>query len=140
MRLCFRLACIAYCIFLTILLLAPDPAWICGLSKRPEFPWGSFGVHAIAFAGLSFLALGIWWPHGISRPLVAALLVYGTATELLQYFVPSRHVRWIDWIQNMGGVAVGAAAYWIVWQTLRPRTNPDSKATMEPMAEQVGAR
>ena len=91
MRLVCRLACAAYLIFLTVLLLAPDPAQVVGLTKRPEFPWGSFGVHWIALAILSFLVLGSMWPRRIPWLLAAGLVVYGTAGELLQYFIPSRH-------------------------------------------------
>ncbi|MGO9115130.1 MAG: VanZ family protein [Thermoguttaceae bacterium] len=113
---CFvcRLACVAYSSFLTVLLLAPDPARVVGLSKRPEFPWGSFGVHWIALAILSFLVLGSVSPERLSWLPVVGLIVYGTAGELLQYFVPSRHVQWLDWMQNMLGVGTGLLAYWIL--------------------------
>ncbi len=116
MRLACRLACVAYSIFLTVLLLAPDPARVVGLAKRPEFPWGSFGVHWIALAILSFLVLGSVWPRRIPWLLAAGLVVYGTAGELLQYFVPSRHVQWLDWIQNMLGVGTGLLIYWLFWR------------------------
>ena len=122
MRLVCRLACVAYVIFLTVLLLAPDPAAVVGLSRRPEFPWGSFGVHWIALAILSFLALGSVWPKRIPWLLAAGLVAYGTAGEALQYFVPSRHVQWMDWTQNMLGVGTGLLVYWILqrrWERSR---------------------
>jgi hypothetical protein len=119
MRFVCRLACVAYSVFLTILLLAPDPARIVGLSKRPEFPWGSFGVHWIALAILSFLVLGSLWPKRLTWRPVVGLVVYGTAGELLQYFVPTRHVQWLDWTQNMLGVGTGLLVYWILSQRLR---------------------
>jgi hypothetical protein len=128
MRLACRAACVAYFALLTTLLLAPDPAALIGLSDRPQFPWGSFGIHWIALAGLGFLAPGSFWPRPISRPLVAALVIYGTAGELLQWFVPSRHVRWDDWAQNMLGVASGLLIYWLVWRKWAKGNEPATSA------------
>lgn len=116
MRLACRAACLAYFGFLTALLLAPDPAALVGLTKRPEFPWGSFGVHWIALTVLGFLAAGSFWPRPISHSLMAALVAYGTAGELLQTFVPTRHVRWDNSAQNMLGVASGLLIYWLLWR------------------------
>jgi hypothetical protein len=126
MRLVCRLACVAYLIFLTILLLAPDPARVVGLTRRPEFPWGSFGIHWGALAILSFLALGSVWPKPVPRLLAVGLIVYGTAGELLQYFVPSRHVQWMDWTQNMLGIGTGLLVYWVLqrrWQKRQGSAN-----------------
>jgi hypothetical protein len=124
-RLACRLACLAYVILLTALLLVPDPARFVGLSRRPEFPWGSFGIHWIALAILSALVMGSFWPRRISWLLVAGLVVNGTLGEVLQHFVPPdrvthnmRHVRWEDWTQNMLGVATGVLVYWLFWRRI----------------------
>ena len=54
MRIAALLAFVCYWLFLTVLLLVPNPAALVGLHAVPIFPWGKFGIHLIAFTGLGF--------------------------------------------------------------------------------------
>lgn len=117
-------ACLCYWIFLTLLLLTPDPAALVGLDRVPIFPWGKFGVHLIAFTGLSFLANGIFWPKRFSWPVLVSLVVYGITTESLQLLVPHRTARVMDGIENILGIAVGWGIYSLVSWLLLPSLKP----------------
>jgi len=43
---------------------------------------------------------------------VAIVVVYGLATEGLQYFVPARTPELKDVLENLAGIAVGTALGW----------------------------
>ena len=89
----------------------PYPAVLVGLRAVPDFPWGKFGIHLIAFTILSVLVHFARWPKRPWWPLIAFLMVYGVATELLQSFVPTRTVRLMDAVENILGVAAGVCIY-----------------------------
>ena len=114
MRVVRVLLCLAYAFLLTVLLLVPQPAKLIGLRRIPAFPWGDIGIHFTAFTILTLLMHGLRWPTRIHGLIVGTLLAYGLVTESLQAFVPSRSVAWMDYMENMLGVAVGTGIYWFV--------------------------
>jgi VanZ family protein len=109
-----RAVCVGYLVFLSMLLLTPDPARLIGVQGR--LPWVletlRCAAHAISFAVLAVLALTPRWP--VPRwSIVATMVVYGGMTEILQHFVPPRTPRWTDWFQDLGGIAIGMASCWV---------------------------
>ena len=114
MRTLARIACCAYWLLLAALLLTPDLVAIAGLHAVPVFPWGRFGIHLLAFTGLSFLTHAARWPQGIWWPLIVVLVIYGIATELLLAFVTPRTPWFIDGLENIAGVALGTSSYALV--------------------------
>jgi hypothetical protein len=108
-----RIVCIGYFVFLTMLLLTADPARLIGLHGgllrivQVVLPW----AHAISFMVLAVLALMTRWP--IPRwGIVLALVIYAGMTEIVQGYVPHRTPDWIDWLQDLAGIALGAACCW----------------------------
>jgi hypothetical protein len=114
MLLAISLACLCYGLFLTVLLLVPNPAALLGLRAVRIFPWGEFGIHWMAFTVLGFLANATRWPKRLWWPLIVLLVVYGIATEVLQLFVPDRNARVMDVVENLLGIAAGSAIYWLL--------------------------
>jgi hypothetical protein len=108
--------CIAYWIFLTVLLIVSNPAAMVGMQSVPIFPWGKFGIHLSFFVVLGVLANFSGWPKRLSWPLVAFMAAYGIATELLQLLVPRRTGRMTDAIEDILGIVIGSGIYWLVWQ------------------------
>ena len=124
MNIIVKFACLCYWIFLTVLLLVPNPAGIVGLHAVPVFPWGKFGIHLIAFTILSVLVNASRWPKRPWWPLIALLVAYGLTTETLQLFVPHRTARVMDAVENMLGIALGAAIYWLARRLKEPFREP----------------
>lgn len=100
-----RLACLAYGLFLSVLLLVPDPAALLGLSEVPGPPGGRM-VHLAFFTVLGLLASSSRWPLR-TRALLILLGGYAVGTELLQHFVPPRTVDPIDALENLVGLGLG---------------------------------
>jgi hypothetical protein len=100
-----RYAFAAYLLFLTLLLLAPDPWALLGF-KHPMISGSGRGIHLLFFSGLAFLASGSRFNL---RPwiLAAALIGYGAATEVVQRFVPPRSVDLVDFLEDLSGTLVG---------------------------------
>ena len=105
--------CIAYLIFLTALLLTADPSSMIGIKGgtplvlRSLMPY----AHLLSFSVLAVLALVARWP--VPRwTLVILLVVYSGTTEVAQSFLPPRAAEWLDWLQNLGGIAIGVAVCW----------------------------
>lgn len=121
MRAIRLLICAGYWGLLTVLLLTPNPATTIGLPKAAVFRGIDIGIHFAAFTILALLVHGARWPKGIGWPVPAVLLLYGMATESLQWFVPSRTVELLDYVENMVGVAVGTAFYGLAHRWLRVR-------------------
>ena len=121
MRTLRLMVCLGYCVFLTVLLLVPDPAAVVGLSKRPVFPWGEIGTHFTAFTILALLAHGSQFPRSPRWLLVVLLCAYGITTESLQAFVPHRSVELLDYTENILGVLTGSGLYWLVVQWMRQK-------------------
>jgi hypothetical protein len=120
MRITVFLALFCYWVLLTVLLLVPNPAALLGLHAVPVFPWGKFGVHLGFFAVLGFLASAVRWPKGPGWPMTVFLMVYGPATEVLQRFVPHRHAAVIDAVEDILGIALGVAVYWLLQRLTQP--------------------
>ncbi len=120
MRLAILLACLCYWLFLTVLLLVPNPAALLGLHSVPVFPSGKFGVHLSFFTILSVLVHATRWPKRPWWPLIALLVVYAITTEALQLFVPHRSARVMDGIENILGIAAGASIYWLAQAFRKP--------------------
>jgi hypothetical protein len=117
---------------LTVLLLVPNPAAVVGLRRIPVFPWGDIGIHFTAFTILTLLVHGFRWPKGIGWPIVAVLLAYGLTTESLQWFVPSRTVELLDYMENIFGVATGTGIYWCAHRLIQQRrASPITVAELE---------
>jgi hypothetical protein len=119
-RIIARLACIFYWLFLTVLLLVPNPATLVGLKTVPLFPWGKFGIHLSFFTVLGLLVNAARWPKGPWWPLVALLMVYGIATEFLQIVVPQRSARVMDGFEDVLGITIGVGIYWIILLMMQP--------------------
>ena len=108
-----RAACIAYAVLLGLLLLSEDPSRVVGLHGRIPAFLRMIGpaAHAISFAVLAVLALWVRWP--VARwGIVLILIVYGSMTEILQGLIPHRTPEWMDWFQDMAGIALGTAFCW----------------------------
>lgn len=104
-----RLACLAYCLVLTWLLLAPDPAALLGLPFLLGIG-GVIGVHFTAFAVLGILVAASWLP--LRRVLLAGLLfLYAVGVEFLQFSSPPRSVEIRDLLQNLLGLSAGVALW-----------------------------
>jgi VanZ family protein len=108
-----RVVCIGYAVFLTLLLLTSEPSRLIGV--HGSLPWVLQKIepaaHAISFLMLAVLVLAPRWP--LPRwSIVLILIMYGGMTEIVQGFVPHRTPDWMDWAQDVGGVAAGAAICW----------------------------
>ncbi len=120
-----RLACAAYFLALTVLLLVPDPFGLLGI-ERSASPSGS-GVHFLLFAVLGGLVLASRLP--LPHLLVTLILVgYAVTSELSQSFVPPRTFEMKDIGENILGLGV---AYAISWGFLKciPKDRPDEPST-----------
>jgi hypothetical protein len=115
-----RIACAVYCVLLSVLLLAPDPFALVGLS-RPPGPPGGRGVHLAFFTVLAFLVHASRWPA--RRAWLGVLLVgYALSTETLQLWIPNRATESLDFLENLLGLAAGTAIWW--WLQKRERAAP----------------
>jgi hypothetical protein len=130
-----RAICIAYLVFLSLLLLSEDPTRVIGLHGRLPavllalMPY----AHVLSFSVLALLALGVRWP--VARwGIIVMLAAYGGMTEILQGFVPHRTPDWMDWFQDLGGLAIGAALCWTAVIALgkwaRPRPAEEGEAAV----------
>jgi hypothetical protein len=121
-----RVVCIGYVIFLTQLLLSADPTELIGV--HGHIPWALQtllpAAHAISFFVLTVLALIPRWPVG-HRGVIVVLASYGAITEIIQGFVPPRTPEWMDWFQDLGGIAAGIAVYWIARHLLSNVMQPN---------------
>jgi hypothetical protein len=111
-----RVACIAYLVLLTLLLLWPNPNHVIGV--HGELPWILRVLmpydHVLSFAVLAILALSVRWP--VPRwGIVLMAAAYGGMTEILQGYT-HRHPRLADWFHDLVGVAVGTVLCWTAAQ------------------------
>jgi len=69
--------------------------------------------HFGAYALLGMIAQSVAGFHSITIGLIL-----GTATELLQHFVPGRTVEFLDWTANVLGLGLGIGSYFIAKKLL----------------------
>ncbi len=114
-----RITLIVYWLFLTTLLLVPNPAALFGRLPGPMTP--SVGVHLTFFAllgllcGLSRIRASFW-------SLILTLAVYAVAIESLQTLFPPRTVELRDYAENLVGIGLGMAlaAAILAWRGRKP--------------------
>lgn len=110
-----------------------------GLAIMPHPPptldtgWDKFN-HVLAFSALAFCArlaaAGSRWPVPAWQALVFA---WGVLIELAQTQVPGRHGEWPDLLADAVGMAIGAAAAWLMLRWPRvTRTNEPAERTASP--------
>ena len=122
-----RLACAAYSLLLTLLLLLPQPLVLLGFAP-PSGQTSGRGAHFVTFALLATLVVMSRVPWRRNQ-LIAVLVSYAFATELLQGLIPHRSVELLDFVENLLGLATGAA---IAWALGRSPTAGTQKRTSRP--------
>jgi len=110
-----RVVSVAYWLLLTVLLLAPDPLALLGITRVPGPPAGRM-EHLLLFGVLAFLACASRPPLRWG-PLAGLLVGYAVLTETLQVFVPTRTVELLDYAENLLGLAAG----WGLWGLIQTR-------------------
>jgi hypothetical protein len=118
------MACAAYWLFLSLLLLVPDPYALLGLD-RIHVPSGGRFVHFAFFTMFALLVHASRLPFGRVW-LWSTIVVYAVAVELLQWFVPHRTVDAVDLAENLLGLVAGTAIWWSL------RKTPLGKDTVRP--------
>jgi len=122
----------AYLIFLTALLLCREPSDLIAVEMGLLRALLSV-AHLLSFAVLAVLALAPRWP--LPRwVVIMALAAYGGATELLQTFVWGRTPDWVDWFQDLIGIAIGTALWWsaaTAWDHWSQRQGPNRSHTSQ---------
>jgi len=115
-----RIAFLVYWVYLSILLFSQHPErWIGASGNVPAFlqilmPF----AHILSFAVLSLLTFTACLP--LPRwSILLFLAVYGGVTEIIQGFIPPRTPELADWLQDLGGIAIGFACFWLVLFLLR---------------------
>jgi hypothetical protein len=107
-----RAICIAYLVFLSLLLLSEKPERVIWLDQLPWILQALLPyAHVLSFALLAVLAMGVRWPMP-RWAIVLMMAAYGGLTEILQRFT-HRHPAWLDWFRDVSGIAVGTALCWI---------------------------
>jgi VanZ family protein len=131
LRRLIRPLCVAYWLFLTVLLVVPHPEATVGLKKIPWYPLGDIGIHFSAFCALTVLVFLARWPRPVTWRWILFLAAYGATTETVQAFVPCRSCELKDYVDNFLGVAAGTGIYWIVYRTwqIRTRRNIDAASS-----------
>jgi len=121
--------CFAYLFGLTMVLTLDNPwrmARMAGILS-PLVDHLAALAHLLGFLVLAFLAFAARWP--LPRWAVALVMVfYAAATELVQALLPHRTPELADWLQNLAGIAIGAAICWpgaLLWRRLRGDRLPD---------------
>jgi len=115
-----RITFLVYWIYLSILLLSRDPTlWIGSPGSVPALLKILMPIaHMLSFTVLSLLTFAACLP--LPRwGILLFLAAYGGATEIIQGFIPPRTPDWADWFQDLGGIAVGFACFWLILFLLR---------------------
>ena len=110
-----RAALGVYVLFLSFLLLAPDPLKLLGFAGPP----GGSSLRMVHFSLFTVLGFLVWASHWPARPgvVIGLLLAYALVTESLQWFIPTRSVELLDYLENLLGLVAGGAA----WHVLQSR-------------------
>ena len=107
-----RSAWAMYVAVLTVFLLSPNPAALIGLTRPPGPPGGRW-IHFLFFLVLGGSTFAARWPLR-GAAVMTLLVLYAVSTETLQWFVPSRTVELLDYLENLAGLAVGAGCWWLL--------------------------
>jgi VanZ family protein len=113
----------AYFVFLTLLLVTPDPLGLFTFGERLPRPKLASSINdKVAHAGTFAVLIGliIWSMRG--KRLIAcfaAVAFYGAATEVIQAFVPNRTADVLDWLADVAGAAVGLVLLWLIYRMWR---------------------
>jgi VanZ family protein len=104
---------LTYLLFLTVLLVVRNPLEWFGHQDLivSAFQLIGFIVHFVTFAILAIVMLAARWPLK-NTVLIGLLAVYAASTELIQGPIPNRSPEWVDFLQDLAGLAAGAALWW----------------------------
>jgi hypothetical protein len=118
-----RLLFVGYFVYITLLLLTPNPFQWVGSSQvllswlNALYPL----AHSICFVVLTVFALLVCQPLH-KAAICASLFFYAAATELIQTMIPPRTGEWQDWFQDIAGIIIGFMLFWlwiVGWNALR---------------------
>ena len=129
-----RITFVAYLIFLTVLLLTRDPNKIIGMQATLLDLLRPF-AHLLSFLVLGILAMAARWSAAFWAVLLG-LVAYAAGTELLQGLVSQRTPEWVDWFQDVAGIAIGAVVYRLGEATWRHIQGSDDTREEEVPADQ----
>jgi VanZ family protein len=105
---------------LTVLVLALIPL----KQSSQGIPHADKMAHAVAFAGLSMLAVAAW--PGRWLPVAVGMLGFGAAIEVMQgAFTMARQASWLDLSADAVGIALGL---WVGRWALRQATDQANQA------------
>jgi VanZ family protein len=109
-----RIVVAAYFVYLTILLFSQDPTrWVSTSGSMPDFLQLLMPIaHLLSFSVLSFLTFASCLPMP-KLGIFLFLALYGGATEIIQSAIPHRSRDVMDWLQDLCGIAIGFACFWL---------------------------
>jgi VanZ family protein len=134
-----RVVATAYWLLLTVLLLAPDPLELLGITGATDSS-GRRMEHFALFAVLALVVCASRLP--VRRGAVAGLLVaYALIAETLQAFVPTRNVELLDYVENLLGLATGGVIWWWIQARFIPSApTPEGTAEASEMSSDAAGR
>ena len=103
-----KLILILWIVIILILSLIPTTE-VSKLQKLGMDKVFHFGAYAL---------LGMIGQAAVGFHSITIGIILGTATELLQHFVPSRTVEFLDWLANILGLGLGIGSYFIAKKLL----------------------
>ncbi len=111
-----RVAAVSCVVVLAILSLIPGQDLV--RTDLAKLGYGKQAEHFIAYFGATTI-IGLAYPARIRRlPLALALILYATALEIGQLYVPGRSASFMDFSASAAGVIAGALLLSLVWRTL----------------------
>lgn len=143
-----RRACLLYLVMLgVVMLFIGNP-----LKYYGDYPWfvGLYeviepGLHVGLFAALAFLvAASRWRLHPAYQ--VGLLVAFAAGSELVQWFLPNRAPRLFCFVQDIGGLMLGTAAWGLMvfarkkWRSRgssRQRRKPPIRLDPAPVTRQA---
>lgn len=134
-----RVVGVAYWLLLTVVLLAPDPRALLGITRAPGPPGGRV-EHLVLFGVLALLACASRLP--LRRgPMVGLLVGYALLTETAQALVPTRTVELLDYVENLLGLGAGCVLWRLIhWRFPEPNapSGGSAAATGPPASDSAG--